>query len=464
MKFWAALCCAFASMFVPSAFAEPEYAVVISKETAALPEWKAVADALVKKHDGALITCEGGPETALAELTRLHPRYTAFVEQPTRIGRIFVALCHRTTRKLDDDPYGDTRWGIVSSATSTGALRMAQSTKPEVIRSAMCLTGCETDLFERSFILSDGKAGSWQRKNADGTITQGDDGRADRVQLFVSEWNKMKPELLVGSGHATEQNLEMPFSRGNTVPKNGRWVGMENWRTEVPIEPDATPRVFVGAGNCLIGNFKKSATTMAPTLIETYGVNQYIGYIVPSWYGKGGWGTWDSWKHCPGRYSLADAFFMNNQVILHTLITQHPEIARQDPNITEQGEGLGMEIVHQYGREGGGMMFDRDVIAFYGDPAQRILLDSGGMPYDLQTTLVETGPGVWCLTVKVGARVKGIRTEKPLILWTPRTLKGPFEVTEGQAADPLITNDFVMLFQPGYGSNTTTRVVFKEAK
>ena len=66
---------------------------------------------------------------------------------------------------------------------------------------------------------------------------------------------------------------------------------------------------------------------MAATLISNYNVNQFVGYIVPTWYGKGGWGTLGLWQHLGGRYSLAEAWFFNNQVITHELKTRYPKSA-----------------------------------------------------------------------------------------------------------------------------------------
>ena len=206
------------------------YAVVISDVSAAKPEWKAVADALVKKHDGQLVVYKGSVVNCLPELATLHPCYTVFVARPEIVGRQFVARIHRLTRHLGDEPYTGTIWGIVSGATPEAALRVATATGPATVHSVISNTGVSNGLYDTVFTLSDGKPGDWYSKEASGKENHGSDGGADRTELFVDKFKEIKPDAIVTSGHATEMNLEMPFSKGNTEAHNGKWCGIVNWR------------------------------------------------------------------------------------------------------------------------------------------------------------------------------------------------------------------------------------------
>ena len=300
------------------------YAVVVSADTYADRNWRPVADALVTKHSGTLITYTGEVTNCRSELAKLMPRYTAFVAEPAELGRVYIADVHRMTRTLNDDPYGDTLWGVVSAATADGALRMAQATEPQTIRTAMTLTGVDMRYFQQYFGISDGHAGDWVWKQANGSVTNGMDGNADRTRLFINHWNQMSPDLIVGSGHASERNLEMCFSKGNTFSKAGYWWGKPTGGAPVMIPANDHPRVYLGAGNCMIGNFQNRTNSMAATLINRYGFNQFVGYTVPTWYGEGGWGTLGYWQHLPGRYSLAEAWFFNNQRIIYKLAQRGP--------------------------------------------------------------------------------------------------------------------------------------------
>ena len=443
------------------------YAVVISTKAAAMPEWKAVADALVKKHGGQLVVYEGSVINSLPRLAQLHPRYTAFVARPEVTGRLLVARIHRLTRHLNKDPYTDTIWGIVSAATPAGALRMAEATEPQVVRSAIGLTGINHGLFDQALTIGDATMGNWSLKKSDGEEVSGKDGAADRTKMFVETFNTMKPDLIVGSGHATERNLEMSFSRGNTEIRGGKWYGIINWRsfveTPVLIETNSQPRVFLGAGNCLIGNFKKSTNSMAAVLINDYGFNQFVGYTVPTWYGKGGWGTLNLWCNLPGTYSLAEAWFFNNQMITEEILRRFPASADRNLPVTERGEGLDFGLIAQAGiqdKDESGMLWDRDVVAFYGDPTLRVLLDGKKQPTGVTLDL-NSDKDTHTLNVAIApeCKVKG----GIIALYFPKRIPGQIQVTQGAEYEPLITENFIILRKADYTPGKKYSVTFTAA-
>lgn len=88
-----------------------DYAIIISEETAAMPEWKAVADKLAEKHGGSIVTVKDSMFAKLDTLKKMAPRFMAVVARPEEIDRVLVNDLHRLTRRLDDDPYGDCIWG-----------------------------------------------------------------------------------------------------------------------------------------------------------------------------------------------------------------------------------------------------------------------------------------------------------------------------------------------------------------
>ena len=458
------LCAILAAVHAAHA-ADQGYAVVVSSATYAKIEWRAVADALVKKHDGSLVVHTGPVTACRAQLASLMPQFTAFVAEPQDVGRVFIARIHRMTRALDGDPYGDTVWGVVSAATAAGALRVAQATEPLAVSSALTLTGVNMNLFTQYFGISDGKVGDWVWRRPDGTVTNGADGNADRTALFLGHFVAMQPDLLVGSGHATEGNLEMCFSKGNSIAQDGLWhlVSCTGVRTTIPT--NAHPRVFLGAGNCLIGNFQMRPTSMAPTMLDAYGFNQFVGYTVPTWYGKGGWGTLGLWQHMPGRYSLAEAWFFNNQVIVHELLAQHPGAAGTSLPVSESGEGISVPSVLNLDKDALGLLWDRDVVAFYGDPALRVCLDGARLPADVDTRFSpQAAPGGatnWTLAVRIGTNTAGVHADAPLCLWLPRRMHA-VETISGRQYDPVFAGRFVMLMKPSYATNSSWSVEFRE--
>ena len=90
------------------------YMVVVSKNTSEDPKWAKVVSALREKHDAGIFSYEDSVEQSLPVLKSVFPRYACFVATPEETTKGFVRSIHCLTRKLDDDPYTDLFWGILS--------------------------------------------------------------------------------------------------------------------------------------------------------------------------------------------------------------------------------------------------------------------------------------------------------------------------------------------------------------
>ena len=110
-----------------------------------------------------------------------------------------------------------------------------------------------------------------------------------------------------------------------------------------------------------------------------------IGYTVPTWYGYAGWGMLDYFVEQPGRFSLAEAFVANQLALVHRLATCFPglEKANADGRPGSRGE------LSQAAREAGlswndadGLLYDRDTLAFYGDPAWDARMAPGPLAWE----------------------------------------------------------------------------------
>ena len=118
-------------LIVPGIASASDYIVVVSRETREDPGWNRVVKALVANHEGAaVVSYDKHVEESLDALRERHPRYTCFVATPTEAGRQFVADVHRLTRRLDEDPYTDTLWGVLTGYDSDNALRIAKHKVP----------------------------------------------------------------------------------------------------------------------------------------------------------------------------------------------------------------------------------------------------------------------------------------------------------------------------------------------
>ena len=442
-----------------------EYAVLTTQSTAAAPDWKRVADTLVQKYPGATLTVltELTEEACIQALKSKGARYAAVVLRPQEVSREVVNTLHRATRRLDDDPYGDCIWGIVTGYEASDAQRVAEAKEPLVIRRLLSTTNVGAPRFEQSYCITDweGFPILEQKGYTKPTKTtysmdtpEGQDVLENGVQgKFAYQLSTQKPQLLVTSSHATPFNLEMPFSKGLIFSANNRFyqMGCKQLLTfasalqpamegktgalqsladamQFPvIEPDSTERVWLACGNCLIGDARQTTQSMVITAISAYNCNQFVGYTVPSWYGAAGWGTLDLFMGNIDNTTLAEAFFLNNQFILERTISLDPRLMKVQFNEAELGPALqrdlissGIDMKSKHAKHAVGLVHDRDTFAFYGDPGWAALVDHSHSHAPLRISWVDDSTftitansdysgrfGIWFPRAEIGRRATG---------------------------------------------------------
>lgn len=402
--------------------AKGEYAVLMSKACAGDKNWKDMGDALASRYQGKVILWDKSPRDAQAELKKLFPRYLAVIVKPEEAARTLVNDLFRMTRQFNDDPYGDCIWGLITGRTAIEAAKVVEADdSPLVIKRALGTTGFDHNRFDRSFMITDwGPNESWEQKNhgeTDGKKTHPETPEG-MAFLFTEKWKEIDPQLIVTSSHATPYNLEMPFSKGLIASMDGRFhilradqlrgfaqflrgamfdgseKDLQNFirTSNAPLLPISnTPKVWVAAGNCLFGNANCSPNTMVVTALGAAGCKQVVGYTVPSWYGKGGWGTLSSFFDNTTTTTLSEAWFLNNQSILEETQRRFPKLMTLQFDEAELSpkDKEGKERMNQffqklsstgYGTEEDntplGLVHDRDTVALYGDPAKVVVLDA----------------------------------------------------------------------------------------
>ncbi len=467
----------------PPPHAGDAYAIICSRAVWNTPEWKAVAEALEAKHmkdfGSVFLTALGENDTladaeGLAALLRESgARYAAFVLKPEEVGRQTVTTLHRAARRVDDDPWGDCLWGIVSGATPEHALRIARASDPLVIKRLLATTNVHHAPFEHSYCITDWtNAPVREQSGCTEPTTQEFAEEEGRVHLFAEQLATQKPQLIVTSSHATQFNLEMPFGKGLIFPSKGRFYQLKAEQMphfgrplgaalaghsllidklartlQAPaIEPDGEPRVWLAAGNCLIGNMQHSPDSMVATALSSYTCNQFVGYTVPSWYGKGGWGTLNLFLGNTEGNSLAEAWFLNNQFILHETMGITPRLLESEFN-DEVLHGrfaqqmmrtvIQLGIAQEQARDAIGLVHDRDVVAFYGDPAWRAEIDNShsARPLSVEWT------GEKSFRITASGDYKGRAA-----IWFPSAATGR-GTTGCDAPEAVFTNDFILFPQ-----------------
>lgn len=476
------------------AAAKNGYAIIISEETAAMPEWKAVADKLAEKHGGVIVPVKDSIFAKLDTLKKIAPRYLAVVARPEEIDRVTVNDLHRLTRSLDDDPYGDCIWGIITGYAPEDAMRIASETQPLVMTRAMGTTNIDAGRFSDSMAITDWQPFQYlEQHGSSGKVTpafytkglkeqeEGDASSLGVTPKLTEYWKQYAPQLFVTASHATQFNLEMPFGKGIIVSGNNRLYVLDKKqfkefttflrgvlfngkeddllsflkRIKAPvIEAGADPAVWVAAGNCLVGDVKKTKNSIAVTALSRYGFNQLVGYTVPSWYGKGGWGTLGMLFSNHDASSVAEAWYLNNQFILDETMTRFPKLMnvhfnspdingiKDDPDFSRgmASAGYGM------GKDQMGLIHDRDTVAFYGDPAWVARLDESRTPSPWHIDWNDPKDAAKGFTVTANKDAKG-----RFGVWFPNRISAKTATLAiGGAATPvdkagLLTNDFLLL-------------------
>ncbi|MFM8735208.1 MAG: hypothetical protein ACKOC8_08450 [Pirellulales bacterium] len=437
---------AFATV-VASADAPPVaggYAIVVSETTLADRAWAETVTALREKHrdrQPALVTWKETPHEAIRRLADERPRHACFVARPEEATREFQASVHQICRTLDDDPYGDVLWGILTGFDAANALAIAKTSEPLVVRRVTSGTELAMDRVAEGVWYSELQQNRMVRKEAGGEARE-ERGPDDTTAALAARLNDGVTDLFVTSGHATERDWQIGFAyrNGQFRSGGGRLWGVDTAGTTIPIA-STNPKVWLPVGNCLAGHID-GPDALALAFLNAAGVRQMVGYTVPTWFGYAGWGLLDYFVEQPGRHTLCEAFHANDHALVHRL---------------ETGAAPGDER---------GLRFDRDVVALYGDPAWAARMAAGTLSYG-QHLGEEDGTFTLTITPLTGAasfapvNTNGSqRGGRPIVQFLPHRI-GAATIVEGAEWRPIVTDDFVLVPLPPAGHADPIRIVFR---
>ena len=460
-----------------------DYLVLVSKTSAEDPAWKNVGEQLATQHAGTCETWDGSEVGLLAALKKSQPRYLAIVAKPEKFSAAIVRSINRATRAVDDDPWADCRWGLITGNTAEDALRLVKTQPPLVIQRALTTTGINLELVDSGLTLSDGGKGGFTRKLPGGKPVNGKWSEQDQpggtIGMFADCWNDTDPQLVVTSSHATQFNLEMPFGLGLIASHGGKFhvltmqqrnefakflggamftgnvTDLGNWidSTKAPtLKVSNTPKVWVASGNCLIGDTKGTGESMVATALSQAGFRQFVGYVVPTWFGRGGWGTSGLWQASRGQLSLSEAFYLNQQMLVDETITRFPGAEKVVFDSDDIETGLksdkafiqGLQSLEKGGmkieKDVVGLIHDRDVVAFWGDPLWDARFDSKRSPHPLESSWKKS-PAGWTLSLTASADYDG---NYPLCL-PERLVRPELKTPTGAQLDALVADDFLLI-------------------
>jgi len=448
---------------------------VVSRHTFEDPDWNKVVVTLTAKYDVAtVITWSESVTESLTRLREEHPRYTCFVATPAEAGRQFVADVHCLTRRFDSDPYTDTLWGILTGFDANNARQIATHNIPLTVSrvssgTEIALEMCREGLWYDELV---------QHKKVSrkpGSTVSEEHGPADTTEALAATLTDQTTDLFVTSGHATERDWQIGFRyrNGHFRSSEGRMSGVTTTGEQFEIRSN-NPKVYLPIGNCLMGHID-GPNAMALAWMNNVGVRQMIGYTVLTWYGYGGWGVLDYFVEQPGRYTLTEAFHANHHALVHRLDTYYDnvvstEVAPGAGNIPTTAPNDRGRSLHLTPFDSRGLLWDRDTVAFYGDPAWSARMAPLPCSYG-QELMVAGGTYTLTITPQRGNRsFEPVNTNgsqrggRPVIAFLDHRITD-VKVIAGSELEPVITDDFILVPNPkNVGFDGTIVVQFNASR
>jgi len=404
------------------------YAIVVSNSTFDDLEWKGVVNALQEKYkekyDTKAFTYQENLGSIKDNLTLFSPDYIAFIGEPSiEINESFVKNVHQLTRELDDDPYGDAMWGIITGYTAEDALRIAQYKEPLNIKRGLSAIGTGwLPYLQEGVGYSETTPNFKAVKSKDqNSVAELMNAPRDTTKSFVDELNSGKVDIFWTSGHATEHiwNIGYSYQNGIFSHSQGQLIAADTAGKTYKIN-SSNPKIYYPVGNCLIGNID-NRDSMMTSWIRSGGAYQAMGYIVGTRYGFMGWGIADYFFIPKYPLSFAESFFLNSQAIIFGL----------EENVASNREG------HEY---------DKDAVAFYGDPAWEAKVEKNeNNPYDMELTKNEKeGKVNFKFTVKA-LKDYEFNPERPAGILLPYKIENPKIKETNCDGKIVITEKFVLM-------------------
>lgn len=356
---------------------QPGYAIVATQAVLDDENWSKVVDTLKERrsanYEVKIFVWNDELQQSLADF---FPKYACFVVKPEEASVEQLANIWALSRNLDDDPYGDVLWGIITGYDYEDAVRLAK-VEDMVVERALGGTSIALKYFKKGVAYDEGKKNHRKVKEEGSEPEDRNDAPDDTTKAIAEALNDA--QLFVTSGHASERNWSIGYSykNGFFVAKDGKLYGKPS--NDAAFEIHATgSKIHLASGNCLWGHIDKP-DCMALAMIRNANVDMLIGYVVPTWFGYMGWGVQDYYIEEPGRFTVAEAFFANNQALL---------------NLLQNPDGLSAQTKE-------GLRFDRDVVVLYGDPAWQnaLRVQDSGWKQELTSEPTEDGRTLWTLTI-----------------------------------------------------------------
>ncbi|MBN2434866.1 MAG: hypothetical protein JXK07_06325 [Spirochaetes bacterium] len=318
------------------------YAVVVSSEAYGMPEWKLVIDSLIRKHSAqgvsVLFTWYRSVTEVTDELGNFQPDYIGFVARPvSECNSAFVVAVSSLCRKLDDDPYVDAIWGIITGYEPSDVLRaISESLEVKTVVSASGnllyeppieryyqAIGMTCDSYTKTDYLFAECAGKVHTEN------QRPNNETDRIKIIASWLNGPRLDVSISDKGRIDDPVDCIITGGHgnvnlwqchypDAGREGYMRSSEGVLYGAPYSGSAiainapTPKIYWCASNCLMGNPNNKNNIVYAAFHSGHAV-QMFGFINNASAGDEfmAWGIYDRVTKCAGRVTLPQGFFLS---------------------------------------------------------------------------------------------------------------------------------------------------------
>lgn len=290
------------------------YAVVVDENTLEHPKWGQVVEALKEKYNAKVFVAHY-PEvgTVRKALNEYMPWYVCFVAQPEQATRKMISAAAHTMTWLDDDPYEDAIWAVLTGFVPEDALRIVNAEPLLVRRGLANVWDGWLDWLEGGFSLDSDKREEYVYKfvkNING-VKQRLDRPKEITTEFIELLNRDDCDIISTSAHATEHFFYLgypdPDSDGFiTHDEKGNIYGVDILG-EVHQVTAKKPKIYYAPGNCLIGHIDGQSCLSLAWIHN--GANQFFGYLYTASPPHDTWNIADYFLALQDQYTFAEATY-----------------------------------------------------------------------------------------------------------------------------------------------------------
>jgi len=286
------------------------YAVVVDANTLEHPEWGQVVEALKKKYNAEVFVAHyPNVGTVRKALNEYMPWYVCFIAQPEQATREMITAAAHTMTWLDDDPYEDAIWAVLTGFVAEDALRIINA-EPLLVRKELCnMWDGWLDWFEGGVSFSND--GSKFVKSSDGVKQQFECSK-EKIQEFIEVLNQDDCDIITIGGHATEHAFY--FGKLNasdnyiTHSEKGDIYGIDTQGKILSVNMKR-PKIFYAPGSCDIGHIDGSSCLSLAWIHN--GVNAFWGHMYTQGRHCHAWPITEYFMALQDRYTFAEATYAN---------------------------------------------------------------------------------------------------------------------------------------------------------